>query len=217
MTEEELEKFVSRLSGVLGFAREQAGQPPRSFRKRLAERVKDAERVKAARTRLVKTEDAKEMLQSLVVVQSFPPLQVILLDEKRAYEVRRDEEIKLLALAPWQIDALTTNADSGQDEDALLADLRPHVIKVRRQQARLEQRIALLRHVEALRLYAAAHDGKLPDKLAAVSVPVPDDPFTGKAFGYKFEAGMAHLHGSPPRGEEKNPAYNVRYEVTIRK
>ena len=37
---------------------------------------------------------------------------------------------------------------------------------VRRAQGRLDQRIALLRHVEALRLYAAEHDGTLPAKLS---------------------------------------------------
>ena len=49
----EIEKFVSHLSGVMGFAREQAGQPPRSVRARLRARVEDPERVRAARQRLV--------------------------------------------------------------------------------------------------------------------------------------------------------------------
>src|SRR5262249_7076873 len=53
MTEEQVEKVVSRLSGVLGFVREQAGQPPRNFRGDLASRVKDTERVRAASKRLV--------------------------------------------------------------------------------------------------------------------------------------------------------------------
>ena len=77
--------------------------------------------------------------------------------------------------------------------------------------------MALLRHVEALRLYAAAHDGKLPEGLFEVAVPLPPDPFTGKPFVYRVEAATAHLRGSPPRGEGKNPRYNVRYEVTIQK
>ena len=39
--------------------------------------------------------------------------------------------------------------------------------------------------VEALRMYAAAHDGTLPDKLDDVSeVPVPADPGTGLPFEY---------------------------------
>ena len=67
-------------------------------------------------------------------------------------------------------------------------------------------------------MYAADHDGKLPDRLADVSVPVPPDPFTGKPFRYAVEEGAtAHLRGSPPRGEEQNPVYNVHYEITVRK
>ena len=99
----------------------------------------------------------------------------------------------------------------------LFADFLPHVIQARRAQARLEQRLALLRHVEALRLFAAEHDGKLPEKLSDVAVPLPADPFTGKPFDYKLEGTTAQLRGRPPRGEDKNPAYNIHYEVRIRK
>jgi hypothetical protein len=211
MTESQVEKLLSRLSGVMSFARQQAGQAPRSLRARLEARVKDPERVRAARRRLVEAGHAESL------VGKFPAVQVILLDERREYELRRDEGIKLLALAPWQIDALTGGQEWGRGGDGLFADLLPHIIKVRRAQGRLEQRIALLRHVEALRLYAAAHEGQLPGKLADVPVPLPPDPFTGKPFHYKFEAATAHFRGSPPRGEEGNPRYNVRYEVTVRK
>jgi hypothetical protein len=214
MTEEELERFVSHLSGALGFAREQAGQPPRNLRAALAARVKDPERVRAARGRLMEGGCAKDL------VDKFSPRQVILLDEKRAYEVRRDEDMKLLALAPWQIDALGAsgaNPEAGNGGDSLLTDLVPCILKDRRALGRLEQRIALLRHVEALRLYAADHDGRLPARLTEVRVPLPLDPFTGKPFVYKIEAATAHLDGSPPRGEEHNPCFKVRYEVTIRK
>src|SRR5262249_5579303 len=100
MTEAQLEKFVSRLSGGLGFAREQEGRVPRNLRAALKARVKDAERVRAARNQLVEAGCAKERVRSLT------PVQVILLDEKRQYEVQRDEGMKLLALAPWQIDRL---------------------------------------------------------------------------------------------------------------
>jgi hypothetical protein len=207
MTEEELEKVLNRLFGALGFAREQAGLPPRSLRPGLQARVKDPDRVLAARARLI------EAGCSPVPVLSFPPLQVILLDEKREYEIRRDEGLKLLGLSPWQIDALL--GDREPEREGLFAYLLPQVVKARRQQGRLEQRIALLRHVEALRLYAAEHDGKMPEKLSDLSVPLPADPFTGKPFPYKVEGNTAHLRGSPPRDEEQNPLYNLRYMVIL--
>jgi hypothetical protein len=99
----------------------------------------------------------------------------------------------------------------------LFGFLIPAGIKVRRAQARLEQRIALLRHVEALRMYAAAHDGKLPARLSDFPVPLPNDPFTGKPFRYEVAGDTAHFRGSPPASEAKVPAYNVHYQVTVRK
>jgi hypothetical protein len=235
MTEEDIEKVVSRLSGVMGFAREQAGRSPRSVRAELKARVKDAERVRAIRDRLLEARCAAlinrtsgeetvrtaldgllEMGRSKDLIHSFPALQVILLDEKRAYEVRRDERMKLLALAPWRIDALSAGEEAGCcEEDLLFADLLPDVLKARRAQGRLEQRIALLRHVEALRLYAAAHQGKLPPKLSDIAVPLPEDPFTGKPFHYQVDGTIAHLRGSPP--DEKNAGHYGRYEVALSK
>ena len=75
----------------------------------------------------------------------------------------------------------------------------------------------MLRHVEALRLHAAGHDGKFPAKLSEISVPLPDDPFTGKPFRYEVMGNTAHLRGSPPPGEEKDPEFNIHYEITLRK
>ncbi|HEY7423464.1 MAG TPA: hypothetical protein VH682_04410 [Gemmataceae bacterium] len=235
MTAEELEKVVSRLSGVMGFTREQAGQTPRGLRADLKARVADQQKIRAIRDRMFEPrraalirrnrgeETPRVYLDRLFdlsyekdLIQRFSPLQVILLDEKREYEIRRDEAMKLLALAPWQIDMLDGEGRE-RGGNGLFADLVPHVIPDRRAQGRLEQRIALLRHVEALRLYAAEHDGKLPEKLADIAVPLPHDPFTGKPFVYKREGTTAHLRGSPPRGEEKNPTYNVRYEIAIQK
>jgi hypothetical protein len=211
MTDAQVEQVVSRLTGIMGVMRVQTGQPPRSLRAALEARVGDAERVRAARGRLVEAGLAEGL------VKKFPPAQVILLDEKRDYEVRRDEGMKLLALAPWQIDALAGSGEAAHGGDGLFADLLPHVVEVRRAQARLERRIGLLRCVEALRLYAAGHEGKLPATLSDIPLPLPTDPFTGKPFECAIEGATARLHGGPPRGEEQNPRYNVRYEVTVHK
>ena len=68
----------------------------------------------------------------------------------------------------------------------------------------MEQRIGLLRHVEALRLHAAEHDGKVPGELSEVRRPLPDDPVTGKPFRYELKGATVHLRGSPPAGDENN-------------
>jgi hypothetical protein len=211
MTEEQLDKIVGRLSGAIGFAREQSGEAPRSLRAELTARVKDSDRVRAARRRLVEAGCAEDR------VGKFPAAQVILLDEKRDYEIRCDEGLKLMALAPWQIDALSGSQEQGHGGDGLFNDLLPNALRDRLAAGRLEQRIAFLRHVEALRLYAADHDGRLPQALAEVSLPLPPDPFTGMSFVCKLEGATVHLCGRPPRGEEQNPCFNVRYEVMIQK
>ncbi len=223
MSTEELEKAVSRLSGIIGFARMQAGQPPRNLRTKLMARVKDAEKVQAIRERLLQENRLAqsnriqgqqsagaffnkllEMGHSKDLIEKFSPLQLILLDEKREFAIHCDERMKLLALSPWQIDRLGSE-ERERGENDVLAYLLPPVIQARREQGRLERRIALLRHVEALRLYAAEQQGKLPEKLSEIAVPLPNDPFTGKSFVYRVENKTARLPG------------DVLYEVTLQK
>ena len=176
----------------------------------LAERVRDDAQVKAARGRIVEGGIPAER------ALRFPPEQVLLLDELREHEVLRDDRMKYLKLSTWDVEKMIARPEPTRDP--ILFDFALAAItKVRRAQGRLEQRVALLRHVEALRMYAASHDGKLPERLSDTDVPLPPDPFTGKPFLYRVEGQTAHLRGSPPKGEEKNPAYNLHYEITIRK
>lgn len=175
----EVQELLGRVSGRAGFAREQAGKPPRNVRAELTARSKDADAVKAARQRLADAGVAK--------ASGFSPLHVVLLDEKREYEIRRDDELKRLGLKVWESDK------TEKASDGLFADLVPAVADARRTQAVLEQRIAVLRHVEAIRMYAAEHGGKVPAKLSEVGVPLPADPLTGKPFGYEVKGAVATL------------------------
>jgi hypothetical protein len=201
MTDAEIETFVSRLFGVISFAREQSGRAPRSLRARLQARVKDEGRVGDARRRLIGAGSARDLVQKMSAAQ------VIL----------RDERIKLLALPIWEIDSLAGGEEQAPDGNRLFADLLPQIVKLRRTQGELERQIALLRHVEALRLYAADHDGKLPAKLSDIPVPLPVDPVTGGPFVYGVEGTTAHLRGSSLRGKEQGPGCGVQYEVTLLK
>jgi hypothetical protein len=174
-------------------------------------RTKDEGLVLAARRRLVESGLSEER------VHLFPADQVILLDEKRELEVRFDDAMKTINLPVWQAETVG-NRHKLTNEPALFADsFVPVVDKVIRVRGRLDQRIALLRHVEALRLYAAEHNRTLPAKLSDVTVPLPDDPFTGKPFRYEVTGNTAHLRGTPPSGMEKDPLYHVHYEVSLRK
>lgn len=66
--------------------------------------------------------------------------------------------------------------------------------------ARNNREIAGLRTIEALRIYAAANEGRLPEQLDDLSVPVPVDPFTGQPFHYHLDGETAVLQGPPAPG-----------------
>jgi hypothetical protein len=211
MTEAQLRKVMERFYLVLQMTRPRQDVSEKMLAGWMAAHLADADYVTAARRRLVAYGLAKD------AVKRFPPLQVILLDRKRAFEIRRDDVLKMMALPFWQAEAVWAAHPPAQALEDKAFDFLQGSWRVRQAQVRLEQRLALLRCVEALRLHAADHDGKLPAKLADVSLPLPVDPVTGKAFVYKLEGGTALLRGTPPRGLEQNAAYNVRYEVTIAK
>ena len=186
------------------------------------ERAKDQAYLAAARRRLIEYGTAEEQ------VKRFSPLQVVFLSEKRRFAEVRDDADKGMLLPYWQLEASIANGTVKfpnipnfpvplGPEEWPFARLLGATLKVRQVQTRLEQRFALLRSVEALRLYAAEHDGKLPAQLADVRLPLPVDSFTGQAFHYRLDGNTAILQGKPPHGLEKRESYNLRYEITITK
>ncbi|HEV3024677.1 MAG TPA: hypothetical protein VGX76_19510, partial [Pirellulales bacterium] len=202
MSAERLANLITQLQICDG----EEGGPTPKVRAWFNQQVNDEKLLGAARRRLVEIGIPEERLRT------FPAEQVILLDVRRECEERHDEALKLIHLPVWEVDDLSAQMDMAPP----LFDTAPAIARVRRAQARLDQRIALLRHVEALRLYAAEHDGKLPAKLADVAVPLPTDPFDGKPFHYELQGATAHLRGRPPASEVQNAAFNVHYEITIR-
>jgi hypothetical protein len=206
MTDTQVDKAVDRLQELMKII-----NVNKNVSDWLSASAIDKERVRAARTRLIESGLAENK------VKQFTAPQVILLDEKLEFEVRRDEVRKVMMLSFWQAEPLLRAArqQRGKREDSLFAGLIAGD-KVKLAQTRVEQRLGLLRCVEALRLHAAENDGKLPAKLEDIKLPLPVDPVTGKPFVYKLDGGTAILRGTPPPGVN-DPAYNVRYEVTIAK
>jgi hypothetical protein len=208
MSKEQIKKLIVHIEKAL--APESKPSEPWGVRAWLDARIKDEGLVSAARRRLIDVGFPEERLLR------FPAEQVMLLDQMREFEVHRDELMKLMPLPAWQIEALF-GQNKPKTEPSLFDAALPGLHKVRRAQGRLDQRIALLRHVEALRIYAAEHDGKPPEKLSDIDVPLPVDPFTGKPFLYRVEGAIAHLRGTPPPGMEKEAPFIVHYEVSIEK
>jgi len=205
MSDAQLEKAVSQEDETL-----QMMEVGRKFKDWVQARVSNEASVREARQRLIQHGLSAER------VKDFPAKQVILLDEKRDFEVRRDDALKWMAMPYPQVEAGLSVLQPSDNESPHWKMLVSY-LGIRKAQARLDRRIALLRCVEALRLYAAANDGKLPARLDDLSVPVPADPFTGKPFGYETKGQIAILRAPPPRGEENIKPYNLRYEVTIKK
>jgi hypothetical protein len=161
-------------------------------------------------------------------VARMPHVQVALLQGFAEYERLYDEAAKWHGLPYWEAwpqlrrEAERLQGQRNHPADApaipLAARFVPVVAKVHWHRARLERRLAALRCVEAARLYAAAHGGRLPPTLGDIQeVPVPDDPMTGKPFEYRLAGDKAILHAPAPNGEKPDKDSDLAYELTLKR
>jgi hypothetical protein len=155
-------------------------------------------------------------------IKEMGPAEVLLRYLSKYSHEARDEIFKATYL-PFP-EALHVYQEAGKgmetrpDTEAaeLIWQLLPAIRKVQLAQLRLDRRLAMLRVIEALRMHAAHHDGKLPEKLDEVKVvPLPADPGTGKPFEYKLDGQTATLT-SRIAGEPLHQT-GLRYRVTMRK
>jgi tetratricopeptide (TPR) repeat protein len=80
---------------------------------------------------------------------------------------------------------------------------------------RLDRHVAILQCIEAMRLYAATHEGRFPKQLSEITrVLVPDDPVTHKPFIYSRTGSEAILEGPAPEGAQAREAF--RYELHLK-
>jgi hypothetical protein len=129
-------------------------------------------------------------------VDTMPPGQVVLIWFADRKARGRDETLKVFALPGWQALPALENMDKQRQAalnlaantavltgDMALSLVSSGVLKFYWSSLRTERWIAALRTVEAVRLHAAAHEGKLPNTLKDVDVvPLPLDPQTGEGF-----------------------------------
>ncbi|MDB5307603.1 MAG: hypothetical protein JWO38_1805 [Gemmataceae bacterium] len=155
-------------------------------------------------------------------VETMPAAQVLLRYIIGMYTEQRDTFFRVFYLTPARAIPLieATNKQlrepPGAEGQVAARLLLPAVSGVVLAQSRVERNLAALRVVEALRSYAAAHDGRLPDKLTdATEVPIPDDPCNGKPFEYTREGDMATVVSRVPG--DPIITSGIRYRVTIRK
>jgi hypothetical protein len=174
-------------------------------------RARDAGEVKAARQRLIQygLEPAH--------VAVWTPLHVVAIEDVMVYEEYRDEMGKWLNLPYWKAKGGLAEADAAVkkmlDRSAFTWSIAA-VMKLKNAMVRLDQRIAYLQIMEALRLHAF-RSGALPATLAELKLPLPLDPVTGKPFEYTVKDGVATLHGENPMAG--NPRTNRYYEISLKK
>lgn len=151
------------------------------------------------------------------LVESYPTAQVVFLAQKRFYERFRDEHFK------WFF--VDENLRSGVDEYQTLdqrmeqqaakvgwaafpaTQLLPAIRAMNSAVQRIQLSVAMLQTIEAIRMYAAGHDGELPKSLSELPYPAPANPFTGKPIQYERSSDAAALTAD---------AANLTYKLTIR-
>jgi len=93
--------------------------------------------------------------------------------------------------------------------------LKPGHDRVRVIGKRFDRDLAALQCVEAIRLYAGAHNGKFPDELSQITdLRIPDNPFDQKPFAYRKTGSKAVLESPAPQGGTDREA--LRYELNLK-
>jgi hypothetical protein len=153
-------------------------------------------------------------------VEAMPVLQVVTLHFLDQYDRFGDDFLKQLSLPPWQAlpgleqierEARAMDTRSGNPLPRLLVRALSKTYAAR---VRFELNVNSLRCAEALRLYAADHEGRSPAGLENIkAVPLPLDPFTGKGCEtyYQVKDGQGVL--TVPAPPDMPPSLSRRFEL----
>ena len=179
-----------------------------------------AARHEAAKKELLDEGRPKEL------VDAMPHVQVAILVALREWDREFDESVKCESLPYPEMQAAWSKAEARQREmmndpkgpAIVLGRLIPHYMRnwfeVRAEE---DRRVAALRCIEAVRLYAAAHDGKLPASLDEIKdTPIPFDPMDGKPFGYRLVGDHAFFSCPPFPGRQANIYNTPTYELIFK-
>lgn len=161
--------------------------------------------------------------KSAAEIDAMPALQAVVRYSLFQYRRWQDELYKWAYLPRWEAEpGLEKAMAQFKRAKSTLADgipfawlFLPAMQRVTFASTSLDQRHAALRIVEAVRLYAASHDGQLPVRLDAIrDVPIPIDPVSGKSFQYQRTGNTALLTGPALPGRPfANSSLN--YELRI--
>ena len=167
--------------------------------------------------------DAKNFLvergMKLARIEAMPAAQVVMLYQFKEFEEVKDDMFKWLTLPYDQYREYAQEHEKALDgviqrglKSNLFAMYLPALSRIRFLETRLCRDIAVLRVIEALRLYAAQNQGTFPQSLDDITrVPVPKDPVTGQAFVYQFKDSRHSRLEAPQSKEEtsKRPVFDL--------
>lgn len=155
-------------------------------------------------------------------VDAMPVVQVALIHTLQEYQRNRDNNYKWMNLPFWQSQG-RIDRSRGMSAQQKLANplltlfemLDPALNQMRMAPLRLERQFDALQCIEAIRLHADAHEGKLPASLDAITdAPVPIDPMTGKSFAYTRDGDTAVMSAPMPPGLAI-PQYAIEYVLNL--
>lgn len=110
------------------------------------------------------------------------------------------------------VDEAARKREAAAGPAAVFYQLLPTTEATRKVEVALDRKVAILRVVEALRLYAARHDGQWPDRLDQIrEIPIPLDPVNGMPFEYRRDGATATLTGPTIPGRHR-----LAYNLTLR-
>ncbi len=169
--------------------------------------------------------DAKEFLArkgySQERIEALPAAQAVLIYQKQEYLEILDDLFKWFELPYHQAQPHLKKGEQRLNDYLstkgikvnLFCTFLPALARIGVLQARLDRNIALLRTIEAIRMFAADNSGQLPGSLTEItSVPIPADPMTGKDFIYR-RIDVRHARMEAPVAPEeikRRPVYELR-------
>lgn len=151
-------------------------------------------------------------------VQKLEPYRVVVTWFWEQYDALADDQHKLVELPyPQMVDKMheleahLQQARHDSPKNPFIGFISS-LDKAATRYARADRQVAALMTVEAIRTYAAANAGKLPDKLEQIAeTPVPTNPVTGQPFEYHREGETAVI------SDATLSDFPLEYTVRVRK
>jgi hypothetical protein len=156
-------------------------------------------------------------------VEAWPVAYVSMRYHVHRYLQLRDDLFKWAELPRWQawrgLESAQAEVERARSrgEGAALLEMIPDIAELTRLASEVERRYAMLRTIEAIRLWMGENPGNEVTSLATISgTPLPLDPVTGETFAYGVQRGEGVLRGPAPGGSAAMKSEEMEYRVRFK-